>query len=88
MQRMIKYLRTQIELTRTEKQNTSKKHTQFAEHRRVALKLCLLEANRELKAEKELIDSFHAQRDKDWIAFAPKEAKAKKLSKTELEKFK
>ncbi len=88
MQRMIKYLQTQIQLTRSEKQNASKKHTQFAEHRRVSLKLCLLEANRELKAEKELIDSFHAQREKDWIAFTPKEPKEKKVSKTELENFK
>jgi hypothetical protein len=87
MQRIIKYLQTQIELTRSEKQNTSKKFSQFAEHRRATLKLCLLEANRELKKERLMIDAFHIQREKDWIELAPKKPKDKKLSKKELENF-
>lgn len=81
MERMIKYLQIQIESTRSEKTNTSKKFSQFAEHRRAALKLCLLEANRELKKERLMIDDFHNLREKDWIELAPKDPKEKKLSK-------
>lgn len=76
LERVINYIKSQIEVTRQVNNNLNDK--QYAEHRRAAYKLCLLAANRELREEKVLIDAFHAQREKDWISLSKKPKKEKK----------
>ena len=78
LERVINYIKSQIEVTRQDYNNLNDKDKQYAEHRRAAYKLCLLAANRELKEESAIIDAFHTQREKDWISFSPKPLKKKK----------
>jgi hypothetical protein len=55
IQRVIDYLQNQILLTRDAKLYKTASQKKYAEHRRVAYKLALLECRRSLKEEKKLI---------------------------------
>ena len=55
IQRVIEYLQKQILLTRDAKIYTTATQKKYAENRRIAYKLALLECRRELKEEKKLI---------------------------------
>ncbi len=55
IQRIIDYLQKQILITRDAKIYTTATQKKYAEHRRVAYKLALLECRRALKDEKKLI---------------------------------
>ena len=55
IQRIIDYLQNQILLTRDTKLYKTASQKKYAEHRRVAYKLALLECRRALKEEKKLI---------------------------------
>jgi len=55
IQRIIDYLQKQILITRDAKIYTTATQKKYAEHRRVACKLALLECRRALKDEKKLI---------------------------------
>ena len=55
IQRIIDYLQKQILLTRDTKLYKTASQKKYAEHRRVAYKLALLECRRALKEEKKLI---------------------------------
>jgi hypothetical protein len=55
IQRIIDYLQKQILLTRDAKLYKTASQKKYAEHRRVAYKLALLECRRALKEEKKLI---------------------------------
>jgi hypothetical protein len=55
VQRIIDYLQKQILMTRDAKIYTTATQKKYAENRRVAYKLALLESRRELKEEKKLL---------------------------------
>jgi hypothetical protein len=55
VQRIIDYLQKQILMTRDAKINTTATQKKYAENRRVAFKLALLESRRALKDEKKLL---------------------------------
>jgi len=57
VERLIKYLKTQIAITRLNEKNTemSRQTKYISQTKRVMLKLCLYQANKALEHEKELI---------------------------------
>jgi hypothetical protein len=55
LQRVINYLQKQILMTRDAKIHTTATQKKYAENRRIAYKLALLESRRALKEEKKLI---------------------------------